>query len=83
MLPGYDDGGYDAAGDGAPEPIAAPARGRHVQGRFAAGVAGVEDLEEVEFAAAGCPAVEGEGGMLACVSSFWPQGAGGIGEVSE
>ena len=40
-----------------------------MQCRFGADVARVEDLEEVEFAAAGGPAV-GEVEMLACVFFF-------------
>ena len=51
-----------------------------MQGRFAAEVAGVEDLEEVEFAAAGCPAVGWrEGNVSVCF--FFFGGGGGRGEL--
>lgn len=59
VLPRKDHCSRDAFASGALEPIAASTGRRHVQCRFAAKVAGVENFEDIEFATAGGPAVQG------------------------
>lgn len=59
MLPCDHHCSRDAFASGAPKPIAASSGRCHVQSRLAAKVPGVENLEEIELAASGGPAVEG------------------------